>query len=630
MNKILFGAVKPEGELRASMERDMNGCIGHLEELAPTIVCDQKIYGADRLTRVSKQADLGRKPDEHEDKDIQGVDVQYMWWNSESQSNWRDGYVRAGLLLEDEAWRKKVDAYVDTILKTQDDDGYLGIYGEDLRYRHTTENGELWSKSTLYRGLLGYYEATGDQKVLEALKRAFANLMEGYPKGQSNPFCVENSFSGHCHGLTIMDALCEMTAITGDETYEDYAVWLYENYSANHVSEEDMKIESLENPDYFWKDHGVHAYEHLRAVIIAAYRKPEYRHLLDQMLAKLPFYLTPSGGPIGDEWIGGRTANANTTGYEFCSVTELFDSYALLLEKGGDVSLGDKMEWLYYNAGMGMKHPTESSIMYCKNDNCYTANRHHHRGDVYADERYKYSPVHQTTAVCCVPNMGRLTPHYAQNMYHKEKDGFTAVLFGSSRFTYEVDGVPVTVRQVTDYPAHLTVQFEVTAERPVKFAFGIRKPRWATSMQVEEAGREEKNRYVIEKEWSGTQHFTVTFTCDVKVRTDFCKDLFVSYGPLLYALPIDSEEHTILSYDLAPFREVGYESTQPERETWKIHEDDRTSFRHQDAPDENWQHQTITGYFWDGNTTIESTLVPMGGTILRKVTFPMEIGGKKA
>ncbi len=122
--------------------------------------------------------------------------------------------------------------------------------------------------------------------------------------------------------------------------------------------------------------------------MIAAYRKPAYRHLLDQLLAKLPFYLTPSGGPVGDEWIGGRTANASTTGYEFCSVTELFDSYALLLEKSGQMVWGDKMEWLYYNAGMGMKHPTESSIMYCKNDNCYTANRHHHRGDVYADERY--------------------------------------------------------------------------------------------------------------------------------------------------------------------------------------------------------------------------------------------------
>lgn len=57
-------------------------------------------------------------------------------------------------LLEDPVLRKKADGYIDRILATQDEDGYLGIYGTDLRYRHTTENGELWSKSTLYRVLL--------------------------------------------------------------------------------------------------------------------------------------------------------------------------------------------------------------------------------------------------------------------------------------------------------------------------------------------------------------------------------------------------------------------------------------------------------------------------------------------
>ena len=56
-------------------------------------------------------------------------------------------------------------------------------------------------------------------------------------------------------------------------------------------------------------------------------------------------------------------------------MTALFDSYALLLQKTGDLSIGDQMEWLYYNAGLGMKHPEESSIMYCKTDNCYTADR---------------------------------------------------------------------------------------------------------------------------------------------------------------------------------------------------------------------------------------------------------------
>jgi hypothetical protein len=27
--------------------------------------------------------------------------VQYLWWNSETQSNWLDGYVRTAILLKD-------------------------------------------------------------------------------------------------------------------------------------------------------------------------------------------------------------------------------------------------------------------------------------------------------------------------------------------------------------------------------------------------------------------------------------------------------------------------------------------------------------------------------------------------
>ena len=40
----------PEGALRASIQSDMDGCIGHLEELAPAIVCDQDIYGEDPVS----------------------------------------------------------------------------------------------------------------------------------------------------------------------------------------------------------------------------------------------------------------------------------------------------------------------------------------------------------------------------------------------------------------------------------------------------------------------------------------------------------------------------------------------------------------------------------------------------
>lgn len=74
---------------------------------------------------------------------------QYKWWNSETQSNWWDAYIRNAFLLGDTAAMAKVKNYIDRILATQDADGYLGIYDKELRYNFSSENGELWSKATL-------------------------------------------------------------------------------------------------------------------------------------------------------------------------------------------------------------------------------------------------------------------------------------------------------------------------------------------------------------------------------------------------------------------------------------------------------------------------------------------------
>ena len=628
MKQILFGAIKPQGRLRESIKRDMEGCIGHLEELAPSIVSEQKIYGKDRLTIDSEQAELGRKEDDPQS--MADVPAQYMWWNSESQSNWRDGYCCAALLLEDEKYCEQVEKYIEEILAIQDADGYLGIYKEDLRYRHKEENGELWSKSTLYRVLLAYYEKTGSGRVKTALERAFEELMKGYPMGASDPFCVKNSFSGHCHGLTIMDSLYEMYLLTDEKKYLDYAIWLYENFSENRVWEEDLQIKNIRNMDYLWKNHGAHLYEHMRAVIIAGLHRAEYRPLIDLMLAKLPYYLTPSGGPMGDEGIDRRCADASDTAYEFCSVTELFDSYALLLQETGEVCWADKMEWLYFNAGMGMKHPKESSIMYCKADNCYTADRRKNYRAPFLDERYKYSPVHQTTAVCCVPNMGRLTPHYVQNMYIRDGKEITAVLFGESEFAASVDHISVSIRQITNYPANGKVLFEITSEEPVIFKLNVRVPDWADGVMLD--GRKTAvscGKIEILKQWEGKQTVAIEFLCGVKFSTDLRNDCFVSHGPLVYALPIVAREETLLEYERKPFREVVYTSLEREKEDLRIHEKDRKSFCYLESGEEDWRKQKLEGRFWNGRESLPMIMVPMGGTILRKVTFKTCLEGEK-
>jgi DUF1680 family protein len=140
--------------------------LGHLDELVPDLIQKDEIYGKDRLTKTAKTKDLGVVSKETE------WEVQFLWWNSETQSNWRDGFVRNALLLENSIYLEKVREYIERILATQDADGYLGIYAPDLRFNFNSENGELWAQASLFRVLLGYYEATGEMPVLDAVIRA--------------------------------------------------------------------------------------------------------------------------------------------------------------------------------------------------------------------------------------------------------------------------------------------------------------------------------------------------------------------------------------------------------------------------------------------------------------------------
>jgi hypothetical protein len=48
----------------------------------------------------------------------------------------------------------------------------LGIYAPDVRFNFSSENGELWAQASLLRVLLGYYEATGETRVLAAVLAA--------------------------------------------------------------------------------------------------------------------------------------------------------------------------------------------------------------------------------------------------------------------------------------------------------------------------------------------------------------------------------------------------------------------------------------------------------------------------
>lgn len=139
---IQLGDIIPEGWAQEELRKNMAGYIGNLDKLVPDLLQEHDIYHTHRLGKHSQLRELGRN-DTGEEK-LEENKEQFFWWNSESQSNWRDGFCRSAIMLQDAAYLKQVAHYLEMVADSCDD-GYLGIYDRDLRFACTGENGELWA-----------------------------------------------------------------------------------------------------------------------------------------------------------------------------------------------------------------------------------------------------------------------------------------------------------------------------------------------------------------------------------------------------------------------------------------------------------------------------------------------------
>ncbi len=599
--------IKPGGWIKEQIHRNLDGFTGRLDTLAPALALEDKIYGEDRLTKKVKSKDVGAVAD------TGAWQVQFLWWNSETQSNWRDGYIRSAIMTNDARHLEKLKNYIAYILSTQDSDGYLGIYDTDLRYRFDNENGELWAKASLLRGLLAWFEYTDDPALLAAIERAVQNVMDNYPVEGSHPFYSRQPYvGGTSHGLIFTDVLESLYRITGKDAYRDYAFFLYKDFSTQ-VLNEDAQYAKLVNDTIPLTGHGVHTYEHLRSLASAYYASgnPLLAKAIEKFLVKINRETTASGAAVGDEWIGGRKADATTRGYEYCSLHELMHSYLDLFIKTGDPSFAEKAEKLFFNAAQSARHPEKSCIAYLKSDNSYEMT-----GGLNGDNRdkkqtrYSYSPVHQEAAVCCVPNAGRIAPYFVQHMWLKSNRSLVASLLGPSTVSTSLNGNPVVIEEQTNYPYDNAIRFVVTANQ--SFALKIRKPEWATKFSASVPYKDEDGFLVIEKAWKGVESVDISFDAKVAVRQDLNGENYFTYGALVLAAPIPANEEQgkafpipgFFNYRYAPKKRVTYEYSEGAVES------DTTNLRFT---------VSLINSLTKKKEPVE--LVPMGGTILRQVTF---------
>jgi len=605
-----FGSIKPSGWIKIQMQKDVDGFVGNLDKLVPNLINDP-IYGSGRLHKNSTVKDLGN----NKEGDAEGSE-QYKWWNSETQSNWWDGYIRNVILINDKVGLKKVEKYIQEVLKTQDEDGYIGIYDKELRYQFNTENGELWSKATMYRGLLAYYEYSKDKKLWNAIVKAVDNVMTNYPIGTSSPFSSGNAFNGGVsHGLTFTDVLDKMYQITGDTKYTDYALFLYQDFSKTYQSEKDVQLSNILNPNYKLQSHGVHTYEHLRPLLVAAYASDnkELQKALQIYIQRIENTTTLTGGAIGDEWIAERTADATHTGYEYCSLQELLDSYSIVFQKQGNPKTAEAIETIFYNAAQGSRNPDHSCIAYLKTDNSFEMEGTKN-GEIEADRkqtRYKYSPAHQDVAVCCNPNAGRITPYFIEKAWLKEnKNTLVNVLLMPNSVTTKIQNKPITIETVTEYPYENKFVFKISNPKLASFVLKIRKPSWVKQIVTNEKYTIENDFIVFNRKFKKQEALTLEFKAEVEIKKDLNNENYFSYGALFYAKPIEAFEQKGKSY-FTNFDDL----------TYKPKDNNRFQFVEENQATFNKGQITIKAKNKTTQQIENITLIPFGKTILRQVSF---------
>lgn len=610
---LRIGEVQPRGWLHAQILMDATNGYGRvLDRLTERI--ELPVFDAARKTGLIKPK------------------IGEVWWNGETTGNWLDGLIRTAYLSGDAAAKRQADELVARILAMQEPDGYLGTYPKALRYEQpiTARNGELWSQACLFRGLLAYHELTGRRDVLEAVERAAKLTISKY--GPERPYWKEGSVGGGGgpgHDLMFVD-ICEwLHRLTGDRSFVVFAQFLYDGYSdLVDIRESDIQVRRLEDMSQLFHGHGAHVMEHLRVplFVAAATGDAKYRTAASNGVPKTFRHLSAGGACISDEGIGQRDGSA-FIGCEYCTMLELLHSLQSGVEKSGLAPLGDRIEALAYNSAEGARQRDGRAIQYCTADNQFSA------GPADFHRRGKLSPTHEDVAVCCPVTALKFFPYFVNELWMKAADGsgVAAVAYAPNTLRTSIGGVNVRIDSDTAYPFEDEVRMTVTPEKPVAFSLRLRMPGWRGAMRVEAPGANTSDGdgwRAVTKVWRPGDRVTITFQPEVERRAMADGGVYWTRGPLVYALPIAAERKQVKTYAVAGFAD--YEYTPAAGAQWEYAAEDGVAgaFRvvRSAGGEQPWTAPPVrlAGRLTSRSTgkTEDVELVPMGASLLRRVTFP--------
>jgi hypothetical protein len=491
-------------------------------------------------------------------------------WPYEGGGYWFDGLARLGFALHDEALIAQAKRRLYAVSDNMSTDGLLFLWWlernnpEDRKAVNAALNGwPLWACGLLGRAMTGFYAGSDDKHVLEALEKAYSadpDCLRSITGNMSNAWPAYDTFcwTGNPDIATALDALFKR---------QDAALL---PSLARYRQPPDLKpgttvdnahvVEFIEATTpwavgYLWT--GDRRY--LQAAV-------GWHDLLERVA------MQPHGVPVSDEWY---LPTGAFRGSETCDVAGYVWSQICLLFVTGEGRMGDRAERAFFNAGPATVSRDFKTHVYFQSPNRF-ANLspdfpHGPRagGGTY---QQKHSPL------CCTAALNRIVPWYVTHLWMATYDnGLAATCYGPCKVTaLAADRVPVEITCKTDYPFNETIEVSVQPARAADFPLDLRIPGWCTAPSLAVNGsavaveRNAQGFARIRRTWEPGDavrlhlpmtaslqtgrdaaggapydgaHRATPVTIPEANSTRGAPYASVSYGPLLFALPIPDTEN---------------------------------------------------------------------------------------
>jgi hypothetical protein len=515
------GAVEPAGWLRDWCLAARDGYTGHMDEYHVEF---RRAWAEDHKMTGNR------------------LNWQQGGWPYEGGGYWFDGLIRLGYLLHDDALIQQAKRRLDVVATHMHPDSILFLWWlnknnpEDAKSITCDGGWPIWACGLLGRSLAAAYAASGDKHFLQTLEAGYSN---------------NRDWVRLAGGMSSLWPAYETYTWTGNKTIAEALNTLFSNEAgtAPQAGWSRYRRPPSDKPGAEANDHVVAFLEGTTPWALG-YLWTGNREFLDATLGWHDLLervaMQPSGVPVADEYYGPTGAYRGT---ETCDVAGYLWSQIMLLTVTGQGRMADRAERAFFNAGPATVARDYKTHVYfqCPNRLVDQSPPHPHGPQA---EGNSYQPTH--FPLCCTAALNRIAPNYVMHMWMATYDnGLAATHYGPCKVSaLAANRVPVELVCRTDYPFNEVIDITVTPKQEATFPLSFRIPGWCPNPELSVNGsalavKADAQGFVrVERLWKPGDAIRLRLPMSASVRGGRDKNsqdapyAAVSYGPLLFALPI--------------------------------------------------------------------------------------------